>query len=120
MLNSARWSVESITDFVATNTKLELQLHELADLLNRIKTQEKFMRALVTNFHDLETSTLEDFAHRTIGLDTVQGYLDRIHVLVVGLDELESIGTIGILQLLATNMEVITNFRFSSFCERFS
>lgn len=68
------------------------------------------MRALVTNFHDLEMSTLQDFAYRTIGLDTVQGYLDRIHVMVVGLDELESIGSVGILQLLAASMEVNTKF----------
>lgn len=106
VLNSASWTIEAIGDFVVTNTKLELNLHELSDLLHRIKTQEKFMQALITHFHHLENSTLEEFAYRTISLDTVQGYLDRIHVLVVGSNELDNVGSVGALHLLANSMEV--------------
>lgn len=64
------------------------------------------MQALITHFHHLENSTLEEFAYRTISLDTVQGYLDRIHVLVVGSNELDNVGSVGALHLLANSMEV--------------
>lgn len=64
------------------------------------------MRSFIPNYHFLENSTLLDFAYRTISLDMVQGYLDRIHVLAVGLNELETVGSVGVLQLLANSMEV--------------
>lgn len=118
----ASWTVESIGNYVAANTKLELNLHELADLLNRIKTQEKVMRSFVSNYNDLERSTLQEFALWTTGPDTmaVQGLLDRIHVLVIGSAELENFGNVGVLQMLANNLEVNLNKNILSFIELFA
>lgn len=102
------WSIESISDSVAANTKLELHLHELTDLLNRIRSQDRVMRSFLNNHNDLEQRTLEKFAEWTVAHDTaaVQGLLDRIHVLVVGSVDLENFGSVGILQLLDHHMEV--------------
>lgn len=107
-MNLASWNVESISDFVHADTKLELHFHELADLMNRIRSQSKVMRTFVTHYHDLERSTLEDFANRATAQDTmsIPGLLDRIHLLAIGSDDLENFGNVGIFQLLAKNMEV--------------
>lgn len=103
------WTVESISHFVGVNTKLELKLHDLADLVNRIETQDEKMQSYVSNYHDLERFTLEGFAHWIIAQDTmsVQGLLERIHLLTTGSTDFENIGSVGVLQLLADNMEVI-------------
>lgn len=108
-LNIASWSIESITSVVGSNTKLELQLHDLSDLVNRIKTQDDKMQSYVSNYHDLERFTLEGFAHWIIAQDTtsVQGLLDRIHLLVTGSPDFENVGSVGVLQLLSERMEVI-------------
>lgn len=108
-LNVASWTVESVTNFVGANTKLELKLHDLADLLNRIQTQDDKMQSYVSNYHDLERFTLEGFAQWITAQDTmsVQGLLERIHLLATGSLDLENIGNVGVLQLLADQMEVI-------------
>lgn len=108
-MNTASWTIESVTNFVGANTKLELQLHDLDDLLNRIKTQDEKMQSYLSNYHHLERFTLEGFAHWITAQDTmsVQGLMDRIHLLVVGSTDLENVGNVGVLQLLANRMEVI-------------
>lgn len=108
-LKVASWTVESVTSFVGANTKLELKLHDLDDLLNRIQTQDDKMQSYVSNYHDLERFTLEGFAHWIIAQDTmsVQGLLERIHLLATGSTDMENIGNVGVLQILADQMEVI-------------
>lgn len=111
-LNVASWTIDSITKFVGANTKLELELHDLADLVNRINTQDAKMQSYVSNYHDLERFTLEGFAHWIIAQDTtsVQGLLDRIHLLSTGSADFEHLGNVGVIQLLAEQMKVI-NFK---------
>lgn len=113
-MNLASWTVESIRDFVQADTKLELHFHELADLMNRIRSQSKVMRTFIKHYDDLERSTLEDFANRATAQDSmsVPGLLDRIHLLATGSDDLENFGNVGIFQLLAKNMEV----KYEQFC----
>lgn len=94
---------------------MELELHDLADLVHRINTQDAKMQSYVSNYHDLERFTLEGFAHWIIAQDTtsVQGLLDRIHLLTTGSTDFENLGNVGVLQLLADRMEVIkANFIF--------
>lgn len=100
--------MESISDFIQSDTKLELHIHELADLLNRIRSQSKVMRSFIAHYHDLERSTLEDFATRATAQDTmsIPGLLDRIHLLATGSDDLENFGNVGVFQLLAKSMQV--------------
>lgn len=115
-LSVASWTIDSVTNFVGSNTKLELQLHDLDDLLNRIKTQDEKMQSYLSNYNHLERFTLEGFAHWITAQDTmsVQGLLDRIHLLVTGSTDFDNVGNVGVLQLLASRMEVIDeNFYYS-------
>lgn len=102
------WSIEKITNNIFTNTKLELNLHELSDLMNRIRTRHKELRTFAHNSNDLEQITLQEFAQWTISHDTmaIQGLLDRIHLLVTGSDELRNLGNIGTFELLSNSLEV--------------
>lgn len=113
-MSVASWTIDSITSYVGANTKLELQLHDLADLVHRINTQDAKMQSYVSNYHDLERFTLEGFAHWIIAQDTtsVQGLLDRIHLLTTGSVDFENLGNVGVLQLLADRMEVIDETLF--------
>lgn len=110
-MSVASWTIDSVTQFVGSNTKLELELHDLADLVHRINAQDAKMQSYVSNYHDLERFTLEGFAHWIIAQDTtsVQGLLDRIHQLSTGSTDFENLGNVGVLQLLADRMEVINN-----------
>lgn len=87
---------------------MELTLHELSDLVNRIRSQHKLMRAFAKNYNDLEHVTLERFVQGTISHDTMSigGIMERIHSLVVGSDDFENLGSVGLLKLLASNFEV--------------
>ncbi|XP_031632297.1 uncharacterized protein LOC116346405 isoform X1 [Contarinia nasturtii] len=110
-LKAASWTVDSVTTFIGSNTKLELKMHDLSDLLNRIQTQDDKMQSYVLNYNDLERFTLENFAQWITAQDTmsVQGLLERIHLLTTGSTDLENIGNVGVLQLLADNMEEAQN-----------
>lgn len=83
-------------------------MHDLADLVHRINTQDAKMQSYVSNYHDLERFTLEGFAHWIIAQDTtsVQGLLDRIHLLTTGSTDFENLGNVGVIQLLAQQMQV--------------
>lgn len=94
--------------------------------MHRINTQDAKMQSYVSNYHDLERFTLEGFAHWIIAQDTtsVQGLLDRIHLLTTGSTDFENLGNVGVLQLLAEQMQVIDEtllllclFRFVSFVD---
>lgn len=93
---------------MTTSTKLELTLHELSDLMNRIRSQHKLMRAFAKNHNDLEQVTLERFVDAIVSHDTmsIEGLMERIHLLVVGSDDFENLGNVGLLKLLANNFEV--------------
>lgn len=69
------------------------------------------MRAFAKNHNDLEQVTLERFVQATISHDTMSigGLLERIHALVVGSDDFENLGNVGLLNLLANNFEVNTS-----------
>lgn len=65
--------------------KLELRLHELADLLSRISNSDKHMREYVGLQQELERSTLEDFAQWCVSHDSsaLPGLLERVYSLIV-------------------------------------
>lgn len=85
--------------------------------MHRINTQDAKMQSYVSNYNDLERFTLEGFAHWIIAQDTtsVQGLLDRIHLLTTGSVDFENLGNVGVLQLLAERMEVIEQTLLYSF-----
>ncbi|XP_060803250.1 uncharacterized protein LOC106138026 isoform X2 [Amyelois transitella] len=65
-------------------TRLELRLHEMADLLSRVSAADAKMREYVTLQRDLEKITLENFAMWCVSHDSgaLPSVLDRVHALV--------------------------------------
>jgi hypothetical protein len=98
------------------NTKLELTLHELSGLMNRIAAQELTMRDFTEHQDTLEKATLEDFATLTVSASSIaiQGLLDRIHLLVTGAPDFQTFGNNGILKLISADLEV----SLFAFCTR--
>lgn len=105
---TAVWTIEKINENQHLNTQLQLSLHELGDLINRIATQQNLMRAFADNTNDLEHSTLENFAQWIVapGNNAVQGILDRIHLLITGAPDLKAIGSSGVLMLINDYLKV--------------
>ncbi|XP_035439759.1 uncharacterized protein LOC118269000 isoform X1 [Spodoptera frugiperda] len=66
-------------------TRLELRLHEMSDLLNRVAWSNRQMREYVGQQENLERSTLQDFAEWCVSHDpgALPGLLERVHALVV-------------------------------------
>ncbi|XP_039753721.1 uncharacterized protein LOC120629046 isoform X2 [Pararge aegeria] len=64
--------------------RLELRLHEMADLLNRVASADREMREYVRLQKELERSTLEDFAEWCVSPDrsALPGLLERVHSLI--------------------------------------
>lgn len=106
--SSAVWTIEKINENQNLNTQLQLNLHELGDLINRIATQQNLMRTFAEHTNDLEHSTLENFVLWIVspGNNAIQGLLDRIHLLVTGSPDLKAIGSNGVLQLINNYLEV--------------
>lgn len=114
-MSIATWSIESITNHIAATTKLDLNLHELSDLINRVRTRHKELRTFAQNSNDLEQVTLKEFSEWVVSHDTmaIQGILDRVHLLVIGSDDFRSLGNVGTFELLANSIEVSHSAAFS-------
>lgn len=108
LINTAAWTIDSISAHMGRNTKLELMLHELGDLMNRIAAQAKMLRSYLDHQDELEPVTLETTAKWIISpnIGAVQGVLNRIHLLVTGSDDLRYFGKINVLELLSEELKV--------------
>ncbi|CAH0715853.1 unnamed protein product, partial [Brenthis ino] len=86
--------------------RLELRLHEMADLLNRVSIADRQMREYMRIQQDLERSTLEDFAAWCVSHDAgaLPSLLERVHALIVPPHK-NLLGT-SILQLLLDDLQV--------------
>ncbi|XP_045773209.1 uncharacterized protein LOC123872741 isoform X1 [Maniola jurtina] len=64
--------------------RLELRLHEMADLLSRVASADRQMREYVRLQKELERTTLEDFAQWCVSHDpgALPGLLERVHALI--------------------------------------
>ncbi|VVC93972.1 unnamed protein product [Leptidea sinapis] len=91
-------------------TRLELRLHELGDLLSRVAAAERQMRDYVRLQRELERSTLQDFAAWCVSHEprALSGLLERVHALVRPPHQY-LLGR-GILQLMLEDLEC--------YCER--
>lgn len=91
-----------------TNTQLQLQLHELRELINRVSTQQTLMRTFAEHETDLNNNTIVNFAEWTVSPNdnAIQGLLERIHLLITGSDDLKAVGSTGLLELIANNLKV--------------
>ena len=88
------------------SARLELRLHEMADLLNRVASADRQMREYMRIQQDLERSTLEDFAEWCVSHDAgaLPSLLERVHSLIVPPHK-NILGT-NILQLLLEDLQV--------------
>lgn len=91
-----------------SNTQLQLQLHSLSQLNHRIFSQQNLMRVYAQHEHELERNTLLAYAEMTVSPNTnsIQSLLEQIHLLIAGTDELKSVGSTGLLELIADNLKV--------------
>lgn len=95
----------------ARGTRLELRLHEMADLLSRVTSADRHMREYVGLQQELEKSTLQDFAEWCVSHDpgALPGLLERIHSLVVPPHK-HLLGR-GLMQLLLDDVQVFNNIK---------
>lgn len=92
------------------NTKLQLIVHELIDLIARIDTAHGRYNDYIEHYDRLETTTLESFAKGVIedSSISVKGVLPRIHALVIGPGSVDFrvLGNRGLLELIAEDLRV--------------
>lgn len=107
---------EGLEIYMKRNTKLELIVHELLDLISRIDTAFNRYNDYLEYRESLERLTLESFALSVIedGSSSVKGIVPRIHGLVMGPSsaDFRVLGNRGLLELIAEDLEV-------SFCSFF-
>lgn len=79
----------AVAMFLAKNrgkgTRVELRLHDLADLLGRISSANRIMLEYVGLQEELERSTLQDFAEWCVSHEpnALPGLMERVHAMVV-------------------------------------
>lgn len=102
------WTIDKINEDMITNTQLQLQLRELNRDLNRVFSQQNLMRAYAQHEHQLEKTTLLTYAEMVVspGETSIQSLLERIHLLVTGSSDLKTLGSRGLLELIADNLKV--------------
>ena len=86
---------------LSIESRLESQVQDLADLMNRVSHREKMMRSYLEADERVETHTLEEFARSTVAQDSssVSSLLARIDLLVAGSRDLP-FRKPGVLELL--------------------
>ncbi|KAG5678258.1 hypothetical protein PVAND_007950 [Polypedilum vanderplanki] len=103
-------TMQGIENYIQRNTKLQLVVHEMIDLVNRVENIHDQYEQYVANYDKLERSTLENFATRVIDDSSlsIKGMLPRIQRLVAGPagSEFRVLGNRGLLELIALDMEV--------------
>lgn len=102
--------MQGIENYIQRNTKLQLVVHEMVDLVNRVENIHDQYEQYVASYDKLERSTLENFALSIIEDSplSVKGMLPRIQSLISGPtgNELRVLGNHGLLELIAIDMEV--------------
>jgi hypothetical protein len=108
--------MQGLEYYIHTNTKLELVIHEMIDLVNRVENFHDQYEEYVEHYDTVERSTLENFARGVVDDSalSVKGMLPRIQGLISGPtgNEFRVLGNRGLLELIASDMEVSTTFFF--------
>jgi hypothetical protein len=103
-------TVQGLENFFRTNTKLELVIHEMIDLVNSVESLHDQYEEYVENRDKIERVTLESFAQGIIEDSTtsVKGMLSRIQKILSGpsSNDFRALGNRGLLELLAKDMKV--------------
>lgn len=112
--------MQGLEYYIRTNTKLELVIHEMIDLVSRIENIHDQYDEYVAHYDQIERETLEKFARGVIEDSSlsVKGMLPRIQSLVGGPsgNEFRVLGNRGLLELIAVDMKAsLFNFQKLNF-----
>lgn len=101
--------MQGLEYYIRFNTKLELVIHEMIDLISRVENIHDQYEEYVANYNEIERDTLENFARGVIDDSalSVKGMLPRIQSLVGGPtgNEFRVLGNRGLLELIANDMK---------------
>lgn len=101
--------MQGLEYYVRSNTKLELVIHEMIDLVSRVENIHDRYEEYVAHYDNIERETLESFARGVIDDSSfsVKGMLPRIQKLVGGPtgNEFRVLGNRGLLELIASDMK---------------
>lgn len=108
--------MQGLEYYIRSNTKLELVIHEMIDLVSRIENIHDQYDEYVAHYDQIERETLEKFARGVIEDSSlsVKGMLPRIQSLVGGPsgNEFRVLGNRGLLELIAVDMKAsLFNFQ---------
>lgn len=102
--------MQGLEYYIRRNTKLELVIHEMIDLVSRVEHKHDQYEEYLQNYDKVERETLENFARGVIDDSSfsIKGMLPRIQNLVGGPsgNEFRVLGNKGLLELIANDMEV--------------
>lgn len=101
--------MQGLEYYIRSNTKLELVIHEMIDLVSRIENVHDQYEEYVAHYKEIERETLESFARGVIEDSSlsVKGMLPRIQSLIGGPsgNEFRVLGNRGLLELIALDMK---------------
>lgn len=101
--------MQGLESYIRLNTKLELAIHEMIDLIGRIENSYHIYEEYIEHHDFIERSTLESFARGIIedSSMSVKGILPRIQSVVSGPagSEFRALGNRGLLELIAADLE---------------
>jgi hypothetical protein len=108
--------MQGLEYYIRSNTKLELVIHEMIDLVSRVENIHERYEEYVTHYDYIERDTLESFARGVIedSALSVKGMLPRIQSLISGPSgsEFRVLGNRGLLELIALDMKAsFTSFK---------
>lgn len=107
---SSEVTVQGLESYIRSNTKLELVIHEMIDLVSRVNLIHDQYVEYVEHYDQIERETLENFAQSVIndGSLSVKGMLPRIQSLWSGprSNDFRVLGNRGLLELIATDLQV--------------
>lgn len=102
--------MQGLEYYIRSNTKLELIIHEVIDLVSRVENTHDRYEEYVKHYDDIERDTLESFARGVLedSALSVKGMLPRIQSLISGPsgNEFRVLGNRGLLELIAIDMKV--------------
>lgn len=112
---SSEVTMQGLEYYIRSNTKLELVIHEMIDLVSRIENIHDQYDEYVAHYDQIERETLEKFARGVIEDSSlsVKGMLPRIQSLVGGPsgNEFRVLGNRGLLELIALDMKASLTFK---------
>jgi hypothetical protein len=102
--------MQGLEYYIRSNTKLELVIHEMIDLVNRIENNYDQYEEYVQHYNQVERDTLESFARGVVQDSSlsVKGMLPRMQRLLSGPagNEFRVLGNRGLLELIADDLHV--------------